>query len=390
MDKEKQSAEMIEEAENIEISATAEPSAPASKKKKASKLIYWILIGLFASVFLCSAIFVVDYMVDSYKHKQIMEYIQSLHNNPSTGDYVTTKPTPPAEPTGSSGSTAPTDPAGSSGATTPTDPTADPTRPTDPSVGPTDPAVDPTHPTDPEVRPTEPNPPEPTEPKPTEPQPTEPKPTDPPEPPFPTRPSIVKPEILPEMQQLYAINDDVVGWITISGTAVDYPVMQRKDIKGYYLYRNFYEQEDRHGSIYVEEHNDVFRPSDVVTLHGHHMLDETMFYTITRFKYKEFFNNHPYVQFDTLYEHRTYQVVLIFRINADTSDTEHFFPFHTYNNFKNEAQFNEFMNNIERLAVQKSKVEVNYGDKLLLMSTCDYSPYINGRLVLVAKLIETD
>ena len=363
------------------------------------KVLYWSLISIFAAVFIYSAVVVVDYMVDSYKHKQMMEEIRKLHTYDPDAYVDPTQPTPPTDPEGSSSTEAtnPTDPSQPSNGnddpvmptrpsvpvdpTQPSDPPVDPTQPTDPvdppvDPDPTKPPVDPTQPTDPVDPPVKPT------------QPT--KPTDPKQPPFETKPSVVKPEILPEMQAVYAANNDTVGWITINGTNIDYPVLQRKDTQAYYLYRNFYGEDDNHGSIYVEEHNNVDKPSDVIILHGHHMADGTMFHNIKNFKYKTFFNEHPYVRFDTLYQHRIYQVVLIFRINAEPSDTEHFFPFHTYNNFKDEAQFNDFMSNIQRLAVQKSRVKVNYGDKLLLMVTCDYSPYINGRLILVAKMIQSD
>lgn len=362
------------------------------------KVLYWSLISIFAAVFIYSAVVVVDYMVDSYKHKQMMEEIRKLHTYDPDAYEDPTQPTPPTDPEGSS----------STEATNPTDPSQpsngndDPVMPTRPSVPvdptqPSDPPVDATQPTDPVDPPVDPDPTKPpVDPtQPTDPvdppvKPTQPKPTDPKQPPFETKPSVVKPEILPEMQAVYAANNDTVGWITINGTNIDYPVLQRKDTQAYYLYRNFYGEDDNHGSIYVEEHNDVDKPSDVIVLHGHHMADGTMFHNIKNFKYKTFFNEHPYVRFDTLYQHRIYQVVLIFRINAEPSDTEHFFPFHTYNNFKDEAHFNDFMSNIQRLAVQKSRVKVNYGDKLLLMVTCDYSPYINGRLILVAKMIQSD
>lgn len=346
------------------------------------KILYWSLIGIFAAVFIYSAVVIVDYMVDFYKHKQMMEEIRKLHTYDPYAYVDPTQPTPPTDPEGSSssGTTKPTEPSqptgGNDGPDMPTRPSVpeDPTQPTDP----VDPPVDPTQPTDPVDPPVDPT-------NPTDPEPTEPK-----QPTFPTRPTVVKPEILPEMRAVYAANNDTVGWIYINGTNIDYPVLQRKDVQSYYLYRNFYGEDDNRGSIFVEEQNNVNKPSDVIILHGHHMADGTMFHNIKHFKYKTYFNEHPYVRFDTLYQHRIYQVVLIFRINAEPSDTEHYFPFHTYNNFKDEAHFNDFMSNIERLAVQKSKVKVNYGDKLLLMATCDYSPYINGRLILVAKMIQSD
>lgn len=378
------------------------------------KVIYWILIGVFAAVFVVSGVIVIDYMAESKNHQQKMDDIRNLHTLspeeaasivrptgqilrptttvPSTSEVPTTTvpdlPTMPSTSLG--GATIPTKPTAPSGGDDPIAPTqpeipGDATDPTEPA--PSDP-VDPVEPTDP--APTEPTPtePEPTQPTPTEPAPTEPTPTVP-QPDFPTKPTTM----LPEMKAVYALNNDVVGWIQIKGTNIDYPVLQRKDIADYYIYKDIYGNYDKRGSIYAEEHCDVFNPSDVVVLHGHHMADGSMFHNLKNFQDKSYFDSHQYIYFDTLYERRTYQVVLLFETNGEPSNIYPFFPFHTYSDFKDEADFDDFMSSIRALTKKQngvliqSGVQVNYGDKLLCLSTCDYSPYPNGRMVLVAKYI---
>jgi sortase B len=79
--------------------------------------------------------------------------------------------------------------------------------------------------------------------------------------------------------------------------------------------------------------------------------------------------------------------VLVFRTNGAPSNTYPFFPFHTYSDFKSEAEFNYFMSNARKLAVKDTGAEVKYGDKLLCLSTCEFDPWPNGRLVVLAKLI---
>ena len=341
------------------------------------KVIYWVMIGIFGLIFLFSGAIVADYLKDSHDHKQLMEEIRDLHTVDPSYVRPTAPPDVPETSTSSSTTSAPTVttvPTQPSWTTLPTQP-GDPTQPTIPS--------EPTEPTQPV--PTEPSQPQPTEPAPTEPAPTEPKPTEPtvPTPDFPTHPSA----ILPEMKAVYKLNNDVVGWIKINNTNIDYPVLQRKNVADYYISRNIYGNYDAHGSIYVEEHCDVFNPSDVVTLHGHHMADFTMFQNLYWYQFAYYFNDHKYIYFDTLYERRTYQVVLVFRTNGEPHNIYPFFPFHTYNDFEDEEEFDYFMTSIRKLAVQQSNVKVSYGDKLLCLSTCDYTPYPNGRLVVVAKLI---
>ena len=354
-------------------------------KKRKTKILYWALIAVFAVVFIVSGSIVVDYFMDSKEHQQMYDDLRDLHVRPpetssASGSVIrpsSTRPSGSSATTGnpSSGATVPP----SSGGSNP-----EPTSPTPTNPEPTEP--NPTVPNPTVPNPTVPNPtePEPTEPTPTEPAPTEPEPT---QPTFPTKPPHVNTTILAEMQPIYNLNKDTVGWIYIPGSKIDYPVLQAKDRPDYYLYRNFYGKEDVRGSIYAEEHCDVFNPSDVVVLHGHHMADGTMFNNVKYYMYDWYMRDNPYVYFDTLYVHRKYEVVMLFRCNGEPSNKYPYFPYHTYNDFKDEAEFNYFMTSIRKLTYTSSKVEVKYGDKLLLLSTCYDYPYPNGRIVLVCRLI---
>ena len=357
------------------------------QKNNNKKLIYWILIAVFGLMFLISGYIVVDYYVEYRQHLEMMEELRDLHNL-ITRDPVVIPTVPTAPTTSIPADTQPVIPTVPTTSTTPagtvpsipvvTQPSA--TTSTGGEEQPSVPVIPTTPPTAPSI-PSIPSTPEQTEPSlPTTPSTTVPKPT------VPTTPPIVDKQILAEMQGLYELNSDVVGWIHIPNTAIDYPVMHTT-IVDYYLYRNFHKQDDKRGSIYVEEHCDVFAPSDVVTLHGHHMWDGTMFNNICEFKYKSYFQSHPYVYFDTLYEHHVYQVVLVFRTNGAPHETYPYFPFHIYDDFRDEEDFNDFMATARSLALQQSNVKVSYGDKLLCLSTCDYEPYPNGRMVLLCKRI---
>lgn len=352
-----------------------------SGKKKSSKVFYWVLIGVFAAIFLVSGTVVVNRLVNSYQHNQKLDVVQSIKN-------LHTRPTRPIRPSTSS------DPSGTEpSATQPsgTDPVVPPTT-NNGETTPTDPIVPPTRP-----EPTDPNPtdPKPTDPQPTDPQPTEPKPTkpNPPTPTVPTKPPYVEPVILEAMLPIYQLNQDVVGWIAIPNmpnpnlSKEGYPVMQKPDDPDFYLYRDFFGEDDPHGCIYAEEHADVFGPSDVVTLHGHHMGDGTMFHDLKNFKSKNFFDSHKVVYFDTLYHYREYEVVMVLQCNGSPSKVYPYFAYHAYKNFKTEAGFNNYVESIRALAIQGKDAELKYGDKLLLLSTCDYGTYPDGRMVVVCKLV---
>ena len=188
----------------------------------------------------------------------------------------------------------------------------------------------------------------------------------------------------PEFVDLYQLNNDIVGWISIPGTLINYPVMQNKTYTDYYLYLNFSKEYSRHGSIYVREACDVFAPSDNVTIYGHRMGDGTMFNALHDYASEDFYKEHSQIIFNTLTENHTYEILSIFRISPNL-DTD--FPYHMYVDFDDEAHFNEFIENCYARALYDTGVTATYGDKLITLSTCEYTRY-NGRLVVVAKQID--
>lgn len=191
-------------------------------------------------------------------------------------------------------------------------------------------------------------------------------------------------EILPEYQDLYEMNHDLVGWISIPGTKVNYPVVQTgTDNRDYYLHRDFYKQYSERGAIYAREECDPFKPSDNVVLYGHHMKDGTMFAQISKYKTKEFWQENQFLVFDSLYRRHLYQVVAVFKTSADLGKG---FAYHQFNDAANEEEFNEFWATVQRLSFYDTGIEVHYGDKLVTLSTCEYT-LNNGRFVVIAKRI---
>lgn len=189
--------------------------------------------------------------------------------------------------------------------------------------------------------------------------------------------------VLEEYAALYLQNTDMVGWIRIEDTNINYPVMQTPDRKDYYLHRNFYEESNDHGAIYVREVCDVFTPSDNITIYGHHMRDGSMFANLMNYKKKSFWEEHRYITFDTLTEHHTYEIVSVFRTTATQGKG---FAYHQFVNAADAEEFDKFIATCKRLDYYETDVTAEYGDKLISLSTCEYSQ-TNGRLVVVAKRI---
>lgn len=209
--------------------------------------------------------------------------------------------------------------------------------------------------------------------------------TDPPELPtdvtLPPSSDPTEPSILPEYQPIYEMNSDTVGWIKIEGTNINYPVMQSKDRPDYYLDHNFNKQTPSNGAIYVREACDVFKPSDNVVIYGHYISSgQQMFTHLHKYINKNFWQDNQYITFDTLYEHHTYQVFAVFKTSANAGEG---YPYHRFNDALDKEDFDEFISSVKGLSFYDTGITPQYGDKLITLSTCEYT-LDNGRLVVVA------
>lgn len=183
-----------------------------------------------------------------------------------------------------------------------------------------------------------------------------------------------------EYVDLFNLNPDLVGWILIHGTEVNYPVMQSPEWVNYYLYRDFYGQDSKHGSIYVDEMANI-QTSANLTIYGHKMKDNSMFASLHQYKEKSFYDQYPTVDFNTIYEDRTYQIFAVFITTANEGG----FPYHLFVD-GTEEEFNAYVAKCKELSLYDTGVEVAYGDKLITLSTCEHN-VSNGRYVVVAKQV---
>ena len=192
------------------------------------------------------------------------------------------------------------------------------------------------------------------------------------------------PAILPELKEAYERNPDMVGWIRIDGTEVDYPVMYtpRED---YYLYRDFDKQESKQGCIFIDKHA-TLEPRDTNLLfHGHNMKDGSMFRTLLEYKKESYYKEHPTIHFDTLYERGEYEIVSVF-LSKVYKTSDEVFKYYQFYNAESEAEFDAYIANVKAMALYDTGVEAQYGDELITLSTCEYSTE-NGRIAVVARKI---
>ena len=191
-------------------------------------------------------------------------------------------------------------------------------------------------------------------------------------------------EVLEEFKTLLNKNQKLIGWLKIDDTNIDYPVMQTSDNE-YYLDHNLNQEYDKNGSIFMDKDCDVLQPSTNFILYGHHMKSGQMFGNLDRYSSEAYYKEHPYIQFDTIYERGTYQVMYVFRSHV-YSEEEIAFKYYQFIDVNSEKEFDSYMQEMAAMSYYDTGVTAEYGDQLLTLSTCDNQEK-DGRFVVVAKKI---
>ena len=181
--------------------------------------------------------------------------------------------------------------------------------------------------------------------------------------------------------ELFKKNNDFMGWISIDETKVNYPVMQTPHNPDYYLKKNFDREYSDYGVPYIEEACAVGISNNIV-IYGHHMNDGSMFAELVNYYDKDYRDKHPMIQFDTISGFGTYEVIAAFKFDTNNET----FRYNEYVTM-DEEDFKEFMNEVHKRQAYDTGIDAEYGDRLLTLSTCEYT-YKNGRFVVVAKKVE--
>ena len=186
--------------------------------------------------------------------------------------------------------------------------------------------------------------------------------------------------MIPAYQEKYELNNDIVGYIHLLSANRSYPVMQTPDDPNFYLYHNEQKADSKFGAIYAWSEADINKPSDNITLFGHNMADGSMFASLNAYTSKHAWDNNPLIGFDTLYEYHTYKIYAVFKTSANIGEG---FSYHKFVDAANEQEFNDFVKKCKELSFYDTGITPVYGDKLIALSTCEYT-LNNGRLVVCA------
>jgi len=185
--------------------------------------------------------------------------------------------------------------------------------------------------------------------------------------------------------KLYAANKDLVGWIKVPGTKINYPVVQTKD-NTYYLTRDFYKKSNRLGAIFIETGQKVTATdtSRNLTIYGHNPKTTSMFGQLVSYRTLSFYKKNPILDFDTLYEDGQWKVFAAIITNAQKAeDNGNLFDWRQ-TDFTTEEEFNSFIEEIRKRSLYNTGVDVTPDDRMLSLTTCVYD-FNEARLIVFAR-----
>lgn len=207
-------------------------------------------------------------------------------------------------------------------------------------------------------------------------------------------PVAVQPE--GDFKDLFVQNPDTIGWLK-AGENIDGPVVQRDN--EYYLKHNFFGEEDKNGTLFVNMNNQLVPRDDVLLIHGHDMKSGAMFGKLLKFREESYMKQHPLVVFRTINDTKNvYYVPIagfdasmlpgkqsyfdITQISFEDDSTETVNP--NVSTKRHSKAFQTYLDSLQEWSYWKSPVDVNVDDELLMLITCSYIQE-DGRFMLVCR-----
>ena len=189
--------------------------------------------------------------------------------------------------------------------------------------------------------------------------------------------------MLPQYKSLYEQNPQVFGWLKIDGTRIDYPVMQSPEDPQKYLHQDYMGRDNFAGTPFLDAN--AYSDSDQLLIYGHNMLNGSMFRDLLKYQQSNFYEEHPIIHFDTLFDSYDFEVMAAFydKVYMKTDDC---FKFYQFIDASTEEEYNEAVNYYKEHSLYDTGVGAQLGDQLLALVTCSYQTE-DGRFVVVARKI---
>lgn len=188
-----------------------------------------------------------------------------------------------------------------------------------------------------------------------------------------------------DLAALHEQNSDIVGWIKIDDTRVDYPVMWTPNDPEFYLRRNFKKEDSTAGTPFLDASSTMPGSANWI-IYGHNMKNGTMFHDIMEYENETFYKDHKTIHFDTLEGEGLYEIMAVCYTQVYNKDDD-VFKYYQYAQILDEETYDTYVQNVLSMSIYDTGVEAAWGDQLITLSTCEYSVE-DGRFIIVAKKIE--
>lgn len=184
-----------------------------------------------------------------------------------------------------------------------------------------------------------------------------------------------------DFNQLLSLNSETVGFLKVTGTAINYPVVKGSD-NSFYLSHGFDRKENVSGAIYLDYRNDLDNLSRNNIIYGHGRVDGTMFGSLNNLLEKEWFNNEDnhFIKVTTPYNKMIFEIFSVYLIPKES------YYLTTY--FTSDEYFAKFLTEITTRSIYNFNSSVDVKDKILTLSTCKNN--FGMRFVVHAKLIKKE
>ena len=191
---------------------------------------------------------------------------------------------------------------------------------------------------------------------------------------------------------LKKINKEIVGWIRLDDTRIDYPVMFHPgddQNEQYYLNHTYKHEWSEYGTVFIDYRSTESTKSKNVILHGHNMIDGSMFHELINYSDRfegdlDYYKDHSVFTFNTPDGDAKWKVISVFKTSTLFAHGE-FFNY-MQGDFTSPAEFMNFVYNVRIRSMFNVPVTVNENDQILTLSTCSYE-YTNFRTVVVARKV---
>lgn len=192
-----------------------------------------------------------------------------------------------------------------------------------------------------------------------------------------------RPQILEQYREMAEEYPGLYGWLKIPDTQTDLPVMQPFKEKEYYLDHDFTGAESVEGSLFADPENNRWPQDGNTVIYGHNMKNGHMFGELDLYEDADYFQSHREIHFDTIYETGVYEAVAVIKTRI-LNENEPGFRYYQFFRYNSEEEFQECLDFIKANQLFDTDSKLKYGDRMLMLSTCEYSQE-NGRLVIVAR-----